>query len=660
MKNQNQTVSKKLIGTVSVIIAVGMLLVTAVSAVSLYNLSVSQSLNTLEQSTDALTNKVDGYISGIKMLTNQNAVVGKDLLAGGNEQSREAYLGYLTNTFLSNEDFADVYVGLTDGTFLDGSGFVPDADYDARQRPWYKSGMADPGNVVVTAPYYDIFHSTLALAFTKAIGGNGDTGITSIDLYLTTAEKMVSEANTDKNINSTILNANGDVYISTIEDLIPDSKTGEFKNLATYGGGGYSAAFDGLKSGEAFSAKDSSGAVRYYASAVMPSTGWYVLSSVPASAILSQTMQTVAIMFGLFVLTLIAAVFILRSIVGNIVVSPVRKLCDAAEHIAAGSIDVKIDGRFTGEFENLNRAFGVVIKDVREQANILHNISQGDYTGSVGVRSSDDILSRSINELITKVNSTLHQIEDISHDVERYADGVSGMAARLASATSEQAASVEEISASIADVYTKTTENTKTADEAATLADDIKTAAEKGSEQMSEMTKAVQEISAASNNIGKVIKVIDDIAFQTNILALNAAVEAARAGEAGKGFAVVADEVRSLASKSADAAKETNVLIADVVKKSTAGAKIADDTAVSLAEIVSGIQQSTVLINKMAKYGKEQHESVAQIESAVQTVADVIQQSSASAQESADYSDELNNVSSKLVGQISTFKLKQL
>ena len=177
---------------------------------------------------------------------------------------------------------------------------------------------------------------------------------------------------------------------------------------------------------------------------------------------------------------------------------------------------------------------------------------------------------------------------------------------------------------------------------------------------MDEMTTAVREINQASQSISKVIKVIDDIAFQTNILALNAAVEAARAGQHGKGFAVVAEEVRNLAAKSAEAAKDTGGLIANSMEKAELGARIANDTAASLTEIVTGISESNQLISDIASASEQQADGISVINSSIDQVAQVVQQNSATAQESAAASQQMSGQSDMLQQLISQFKLKSI
>jgi methyl-accepting chemotaxis protein len=295
---------------------------------------------------------------------------------------------------------------------------------------------------------------------------------------------------------------------------------------------------------------------------------------------------------------------------------------------------------------------------VNEVSGILEAVAGGDLTVEITPLSENDTLGTSVYRMTENLNSMFRNISASTAQVASGAGQMADGASALAQGSTEQAASVEELSSSIADVAGKTRANAEMADQAARLAGTIKGNAEKGARQMDDMVAAVEAINQASQNISQVIKEIDNIAFQTNILALNASVEAARAGQHGKGFAVVAEEVRNLSTKSADAARNTGNLIADSVEKAELGARIAKETAASLAEIVTGIGESSELVSKIALSSEEQSRAIAQINDGVEQVAQVVQQNSATAEESAAAAEEMSGQSEILREQLSWFKGK--
>lgn len=219
---------------------------------------------------------------------------------------------------------------------------------------------------------------------------------------------------------------------------------------------------------------------------------------------------------------------------------------------------------------------------------------------------------------------------------------VSSASQSLAEGASEQAASLEETSSSLEEMSSMTLRNTENAEKVNELARQARAAADIGAADMQTMSAAMKDIKASSDDIAKIIKTIDEIAFQTNILALNAAVEAARAGEAGMGFAVVADEVRSLAQRAAQSARETSAKIENAVTKTAQGVMITDKVAKSLAEIVVKAREVDTLAAEVASASREQSQGIGQINSAVTQMDKVTQSNAASAEESASASEELN------------------
>ena len=323
--------------------------------------------------------------------------------------------------------------------------------------------------------------------------------------------------------------------------------------------------------------------------------------------------------------------------------------------------DIETIGKFSSgkdEISQLIKAASEFVKRITQINETLEQVASGDMTIEFSELSPKDTLGHSIIKMTENLNSMFGDIGLSAKQVSTGAKHIADGAQSLAHSSTEQAASVENLSGSISTIADMTKTNAEMALKAAKLADTIKHNANKGSRQMSEMMAAVDEINQASSNINKVIGVIDDIAFQTNILALNAAVEAARAGQHGKGFAVVAEEVRNLAAKSAEAAKETGELIANSMEKAELGSTIAGETAGSLDEIVNGINESSRIVELIARSSKEQSAATEQINQGIDQVAQVIQQNSATAEESAAASEEMSGQAAMLEDLISNFKMK--
>ncbi|MGE4213248.1 MAG: methyl-accepting chemotaxis protein, partial [Anaerotignaceae bacterium] len=297
---------------------------------------------------------------------------------------------------------------------------------------------------------------------------------------------------------------------------------------------------------------------------------------------------------------------------------------------------------------------------IKETDRRLAGLADGDLTSESDMVYPGDLaqLKVSMDRIFSDLNMSLGQINQSSEQVSSGSGQVSAAAQALSQGATEQASSIEELSATINDISIHIKQNADNALKANELAKQSGDALQIGSRQMEDMVNAMTEISQTSGEIGKIIKTIDDIAFQTNILALNAAVEAARAGQAGKGFAVVADEVRNLAQKSAEAAKNTTELIENTVHAVDNGRKIADGTAESIAVVVEKSEAVVENLKKITNASVEQADSIAQVTQGVEQISGVVQTNSATAEESAASSEELSSQAQLMKDLVGKFKLK--
>lgn len=340
--------------------------------------------------------------------------------------------------------------------------------------------------------------------------------------------------------------------------------------------------------------------------------------------------------------------------------NPVKHLVDAAEQLAVGDVNVKITAVTKDEIGHLMDSFGKMVENIKEQAEIAEKIAAGDLTVEVRVKSEKDLLGQKLQEMVQTNNEILNNISTASDQVAAGAKQVSVSSQALSQGSTEQASSIEEITNTVTHIANQIRQNASNANKANELAEAAKDLAMQGNNQMSGMLGAMQQINDSSSNISKIIKVIDEIAFQTNILALNAAVEAARAGQHGKGFAVVAEEVRNLAARSANAAKETTELIESSIKRVEAGTGIANDTAAALTKIVSGVTEVAQLVEEIASASNEQATGISQVNQAIGQVSQVVQANSATAEESASASEELSSQAGLLKDMVRKFKLKKV
>ena len=365
---------------------------------------------------------------------------------------------------------------------------------------------------------------------------------------------------------------------------------------------------------------------------------------------------------GALVITILLSTYLTASIT-----RPLRELERSAGQIEKGNFDIAVNytskdelGALANSFRNMIAILGTVISDA---SMLLSEMANGNF--DVRTKAEDRYVGEfqglllSIRKLNRDLSMTLGQINQSADQVASGSGQVSNGAQALAQGATEQAASVEELAATITNIsyqVKNTADNALHAKSQSSMAGDEM---EECNNQMRDMMVAMDEITRSSNEISKIIKTIEDIAFQTNILALNAAVEAARAGEAGKGFAVVAEEVRSLASKSSVASKNTAELIESSVDAVSRGTQIASRTAESLVKVVDEVRSVSTKVDEIATAAEEQSGAIEQVTLGVDQISSVVQTNSATAEESAAASQELSEQADKLKSLVAKFSLRE-
>ena len=572
---------------------------------------------------------------------------------------------YVAHTAGRNDAFPDgIYFVTTAGDYVHSSR-PASAGKGAEGTVWYQEGLLS-NSFIIGSAFLDENSGSNVVSASAALHykSGGTRGVAAAEIRLDAISGIVRDVRIEKTGGAFLIDGNTGMIIGHQDDSL----------VGTYlsdqpAGSLYAQAAQWIASGSfGLQTCRSGGQDICLAVEQVPDCAWIAVTYVPRAEILQDMQSLTALLAVISVVAIVVMVALVFFLIRRVVIVPVKKLDAVARRIADGDLSAELDHRSGDEFGTLAANFGKTVSRLHDYVEyigeitaVLNQIADGqlDFTLTREYQGEFQSIKAALENISVSMNDTLSHIDEASDQVTAHAEQFASGAQTLSRGASDQASAVEELSATIEDLSHQVKAN---AEDFRRVSGDMGAAASRvteSNERMQQLISAMNDIDEQSKQIGKIIKTIEDIAFQTNILALNAAVEAARAGTAGKGFAVVADEVRNLAGKSAEAAKNTAALIQASTQAVQRGSALVDETAASLDSTAHNIKAVTGSVDQIERATDQQANSITQVAAGVEQISHVVQTNSATAQETAASSEELSAQAQTLRELVSRFQLKK-
>lgn len=648
------------------LVLVPVLLCTVISGTISSLSSQSMAQNSMENQSRSISEAYAKYIEeSLGQYTSQVEAMAREAGFFEEDMTEQDKIGLLQrhaedskvkNIAIFGEDGKNIFIAYADGTT------VPAGEADVSSRSYLADALA--GETVIFGPSKDVVSGALTITVATPVRVPGaPASIIAIDFDINFLDTIVDGANYGETGRSYLIDKTGMVIAS------PDNNHMGLTHDELDGNSGLADAISTVVSadgaGNLYFTED--GEENYASYSEIGSTdGWRIISAAKVSEYFAEynrsSVQQIIVLIVFIVASVLFALFMAQQIT-----KPLQQATDRAVALSKGDlaeVDISRIEKRKDEIGVLSKSLDGAIHTLRDYigdiSSLLRELAAGNLDVTVEREYLGDFgpIKTSLAGIIDSLNQIMSSLRISAAQVDSGSEQIAQASTNLATGATQQAATIEEFSAAIEEVHHKAQLNSQTADEA--LQENKQAGVLMGQclDAMQQMVEAMEQINASSDQISGVIKVIDDIAFQTNILALNAAVEAARAGQHGKGFAVVADEVRNLAGKSAEAAKGTEVMIAESIQNVQKGNELMEQVDETLKAVAVIAQKNADQIGDMDSSSKQQSDSLSEINTGINQLSAVIQANSATAEETAASSEEMAAQSTVLNNIVERFKVR--